>query len=264
MTRLHRICAPALIVCAATAQAADLKSNKFSVSSEYTNFSGGFGKRLETSAESTTDLGKTAFTISASHGKRKYENDSFSAARLSGTVYHDWSGRFYTRTSAAVSSNKPVYATRELANDFNYKLLPNAVLTVGGKYARYYDNTDALSWSAGGTWYFASGLVTYRYTGFDVQKLGKSHGHLASFRLKDGGGSTQLWLGAGTSLHEQQLQSVGREGRYRSVAVQRVQPIKGPVALSVSINRSWYDTPGVKYRGTTASVGLTFNRWPKL
>ena len=258
MAKVYLSCAPILLAFAASAHAAD---SNFAVSTNGTDYSKAFGSRRETTAESTTDFGATAFTISASQAKRKYEDDSFSAVRLAGTIYHDWSDRFYTRTSVSVSSNKPVFAKRELASDFNLKVLPNAVLTVGGKAARYYDNRDVLSWSAGATYYFGGGFATYRFTSHDIDRLGKSHGHLATVRIKDGkgSGSTQLWLGSGSSLHEEEILLSGSKGKFRSVALNRVQPLKGPVSLNISLGRTWYNTATADYRGTKASIGLSFS-----
>lgn len=279
MTKAYLFFGPAVLACASLAQAAEAPltrpadtklaqpaSGKLALTTEYTNYSGSFGKRQETTAQYSTDLGRTAFTVSASHAKRKFENDSFTAVELSGTIYRDWGDRFYTRTNVALSSDKPVFATRQVSNDFNFKVLPGAVVTVGGKYARYYGDRDALSWSAGGTWYFGGGLATYRYSNYNVDRLGKSHSHLATFRLKDGrgDGQTQLWLGSGTSLHEEELLLSGRKGNYRSIALQRVQPIKGRLAVNVTLGRTWYDTNSANYRGTTASIGLSFNGLPKL
>ena len=65
--------------------------------------------------------------------------------RLAGTLHHDFGPRFFTRSSIAVSRNKPVFARREIAQYFNFKPMRSAVLTLAGKYARYFDNRDALS-----------------------------------------------------------------------------------------------------------------------
>jgi YaiO family outer membrane protein len=276
MTKAYLFLEAALLASAASAHAADSGSFKpvdspriravdanLLLTSELTDYSAGFGRRRETTAEYSADFGRTAVTLSASHAKRKFEADSFKAVELAGTVYRDWNDRLYTRTHVALASDKPVFASRQLANDFNVKLLSNAVVTVGGKYARYYGDRDALSWSAGGTWYFGGGFASYRYSNYDVDRLGKSHSHLASFRLKDprGNGQTQLWLGSGTSLHEQEVLLSGRKGSYRSVALQRVQPIKGPLSVNLVVGRTWYDTNAANYRGTTASVGLSYSGW---
>lgn len=263
MVKLHLSLAPVLLSCAAVANAAD---TKVIASTERTNYSGALGKRFESSVETTTDLGETGFTISVSQGKRQVGDDRFKSLRIGGVVYHDWSEKFYTRTSLGISSNKPVFATREAATDFNYKLLPNAVATVGAKYARYHQGRDVLSWSAGASVYFKGGLATYRFTAFDADKDGNGTGHLATLRLKDGRGAgyTQLWAGTGSSLHDADIFLAGNKGKYRSLSLQRVQPITGPVAISLSAGRSWFDTPANNYRGTTASIGLAISGWPKL
>lgn len=242
------------------------KSTKVVVTSEYTNYSGTFGNRVETTAESINDLGNTTLVFGASQGRREIGDDKFNALRFSGTIYRDWSDRFYTRTSISASSNKPVFATREISQDLNYKPLANTVLTVGGKYAKYFGGNEALSWSAGGSYYFNGGFVTYRFSQFDVSKLGKSHGHSLSVRFKEGKGQayTQLWLGTGTSLHDQQVLPAAANGKYRTVMLQRLQPVKGPIALSFGLGRSWYETGTSNYHGTTATVGLTVTGWPKL
>jgi YaiO family outer membrane protein len=245
---------------ASTIKAVD---SRLLLNTELTDYSSGFGRRRETTAEYSADFGRTAVTVGVSQARRKFEADSYKAVELSGTVYRDWNDRLYTRTHAAMASDKPVFASRQFANDFNLKLLPNTVVTVGGKYARYYGKRDVLSWSAGGTFYFGGGFASYRFTAHDVDRLGNSHSHLASFRLKDprGSGQTQLWLGGGTSLHEQEILLSGRKGSYRSIALQRVQPIRGPLAVNLAVGRTWYDTSAADYRGTTASVGINYSGW---
>lgn len=247
-------CAAMLVVWSGAAEA----QSNVGIVGEQTTYSGSYGKRTETTIEAGNDLGATAFSVSASNAKRTFDDRSFSAVRVAGTVYHDWNDRFYTKTTASLSSDKPVFAARELANDVNYKLLPNAVLTVGGRYARYGSRTDVLSWSAGGSWYFPGGFATYRYGFHRVDGLGNTHGHLATLRVKDprGGGQTQLWVGGGTSLHEQDAFDLTRAGRFRSAALQRVQPIHGPVALSLTAGRAWYRTDVGHYHGTSLSLGL--------
>lgn len=263
MAKNYWIGAPLILMCAATAQAAD---GKLLLSNERMNYTGSYGKLQETSLVSSSDLGATAFSLGATYGKRDFGTGSASAVRFTGTLYHDFGERFFTRTSIAASNSKPVFATREFAQDLNFKPLRNAVLTVGGKYARYFDNREALSWSAGGTYYFGRGLATYRFSSFDVTRLGKSRGHLGTIRIKDGSGagSTQLWLGSGTSLHDQLQLRVTPEGKYRSAAIQRVQPLNGSLGLNVALGRTWYQTSSGRYNGTSLTVGLTVSELSKL
>ncbi|HYC94679.1 MAG TPA: hypothetical protein VEB39_03160, partial [Sphingomicrobium sp.] len=79
--------------------------SKFMLTTELTDYSSGFGRRRETTAEYSADLGRTAFTIGASQARRKFEAESFKAVEVSGTVFHDWNDRLYTRTHAALASN---------------------------------------------------------------------------------------------------------------------------------------------------------------
>lgn len=262
MAKRSYLFASILFACPAAAEAAD----RYWVGSEYTAYSNGFGSRRETTAQSLFDLGRTKFTVSATQGVRSFETSSFSALRVAGSVSHDWTDRFYTRTSVALSSDKPVFATREVGTDFNYKLSRTTVVTAGVKQARYFGDRDAFSWSAGGSWNLARGMLSYRYTTYDIRNLGSSHGHLASLRFNDakGIGSTQLWLSTGSSLSDQELVLAGSRGSYRSISAQRLQPIKGPVALQLAVGQTWYRTPSADYRGTKASIGLQFSAWPKL
>lgn len=252
-----------VLLCASPAETAE---TDFLVTGAHTSFSGSFGERIETGFQSTTDLGATAFSVHATHGKRKFESETYKAFRIGGVIHQDWNEKFFTRSSAAISSNSPVFATRELAHDFNYKLLPNAVATVGGKYARYFKGREALSWSVGGSWYFAGGHATYRFSRYHIDRLGSSYGHLASVRLKDGNGagSTQLWVGVGTSLQEHEALVGNLDGKFRSVAIQRIQPVAGPIALNLTLGRTWYDLNGTNYRGTTISAGISLKGLPKL
>lgn len=85
-------------------------------------------------------------------------------------------------------------------------------------------------------------------------------------RVKDGrrDGYTQLWAGISNSLHEQEILLSRGKGKYRGLTLQRVQPIGGPVAVNLSVGRTWYHTPVADYRGTTASIGLAITGWPKI
>lgn len=263
MARLHYYLAPLLLATAGTAQASD---TKLLVNAEHVDFSKDFGIRTTSTLESTTDLGKTAFTIGASYGHRKFATDSYSALRVSGTIFHDWSDKVYTRTNVALSSDKPVFAKRDVSTDLNFKPVEQAVVTVGARQARYHGNRDAFTLSAGGSWYFAGGFASYRFSSAKVDILGRSHSHLATFRLKDGrkGAFTQLWLGAGTSLHEFETVPANQRGKYRSVALQRSQPLTNQLSINSTIGRAWYETPAANYRGTTVSIGLAVSDLPFL
>jgi YaiO family outer membrane protein len=261
MSSLPILLAP--LLAAASAAPADLNLR---MTTEATNFSKDFGKRRETTLESTFDLGATKLVMGGSHGRRSYADESYSGYQAKGTAYHDWTDRLSSKTSIGAASNSPVFARRELAQDFSYKLLPNTLVTVGARYANYFGDTDVISWSAGASWYFRGGFASYRFSRHDVDKLGNGVGHLATIRLRDpnGSGHTQAWLSAGTTLHEGEAIGLGNRGNYRGVHVQRVQPIAGPIGVSMGVGRTWYETNAAQYHGTQATIGLAVSGWPRL
>lgn len=257
MKRLNLALPAIALAFAADAAAAE---TKFNLSSDYVDYSGTHGNRHENSLEATSDFGATAVVLSGTHGRRKFGAESFSAVKASATVYQDWTDRFHTRTQVAVSSNDPVFANREVAQDLSYKPVHGLTVTAGGKYARYHGNTDVYSWSLGGSAYLPGMILSYRYSSYDIERLGDSHGHLASLRLRDpkGSGSTQLWVGSGTSLHEDEPFAAALKGKQRGVMLQRVQPIGGGVALVLGAGRTWYSTDLNDYTGTRATLGFTY------
>jgi YaiO family outer membrane protein len=262
--RLH-YCAPLALALASTANAAplpDLKKIAASVDGEYLSYSGPFGARRVVNARSTADLGDTKLSFGLAQGSRKAGDDRFKAVRASAEVVHDWSSRLSTRTAASIASNQPVFVTRELVQDISYKPLPGTVLTVGGRYARYWGGVDALSWSLGAAQYFRGGMVSYRFSSFDVQHLGHSTGHLVNLKVQDPYGSNQLWLGHGTALHDAVWLANPEKGNFTNIEYRRVQPIGGGVGLMVGVNRIWYKTDSAKFHGTGLRAGLVFEQEP--
>jgi YaiO family outer membrane protein len=247
------------VVSVAPAAAAAVEQ-KFAIKTEFTDFNGGYGSFRETNVDSNLDYGRTALVLGVSQGQRKVDGDRFNAVRLSGTLYHDWTDRFYTRTSLGASQNKPVFARREIAQEINFKLIPRAVLTAGSKYAEYHGGTNVLSWSAGGTYYFGGGLVTYRFSHYNSKNMQSSYGHLVTARLKDprGKGSTQLWLAAGTALHDAELLPNIDNGNFQSITLQRVQPLTEKFALTVGAGHTRYKIDGSRHSGNSGMLGLTF------
>jgi hypothetical protein len=138
--------------------------------------------------------------------------------------------------------------------------LPQTVLSVSGRYARYWGGVNAVSWSVGGAQYFRGGLIGYRFSSYDVHGLGHSVGHLVNVKLKDPYGSNQLWLGHGTALHDAVWLSEPEKGTYSNIEYRRVQPIGGGVGVMLGVNRIWYKADGAKFHGTGARVGLVFER----
>ena len=230
---------------------------------EYTDYSNGFGQRKVGTLEYDLDFGGTHMALTASQGQREYVGQTFNATRGGVAVTHDWSERFYTRTAVSVSTNDPVFPLVEAQQEFNFRVTPELVLQAGGRYSRYYGGRDAVSWSAGATYYFHGGSVSYRYTGYDVEGLGTTAGHTASIRLDDPGhgrGFTQAWFGAGNNVQEYEALPQLFRGHYYSVALRRVQPLTELLALNLGVTQAWYDTGLTKYEGTTVRLGLGINR----
>jgi YaiO family outer membrane protein len=257
----HLLFGPLLIALASSAHAAqfpNLKKITASVDGEFLSYSGPFGSRRIVNAETRVDTGDTTLSLIVSQGTRKAGGDKFSAARIAGTLTHDWSSRLSTRTYVSFASDKPVFVTRAVQQDVSYKPLSRTVLTVGGGYARYFGGVDSRSWSLGAAQYFRGAMVSYRFSSFNVHHLGNTTGHLLSVKLDDPYGSNQLWLGHGTALQDAVSLSTPQRGKYSNVELRRVQPIGGGIGLSVGVNRIWYETGSVKHRGTGVRVGLTF------
>jgi YaiO family outer membrane protein len=267
--KLHHYCAPLLIVVASSAHAgtvpalkkiADLKTIAASVDGEYLSYSGPFGSRRIVNGTTRFDLGKTTVSLGVSQGTRKASGDKFNATRVSATLVHDWRARVSSRTSASIASDQPVFITRELLQEVSYKPLPQTVLTVGGRYARYFGGLDGTSWSIGAAQYFRGGMVGYRFSSYNVQHLGHTTGHLVSLKVNDSFGSNQLWLGHGTALHDATWLATPEKGKFSNVELRRVQPIGGGVSVMLGVNRIWYDTDSAKHHGTGARVGLIFTK----
>jgi YaiO family outer membrane protein len=227
---------------------------------EYTDFSKLYGSRTVLTADSKLGIGQnTRFTFSASGGQRRASGSTLRSTQIGGSLDHDWTDRLSTHSSASLASNGSIFAKTQFAQDISYELAGGFVGTVGGKYASYGNRNNVTTWSAGAAYYMRGATLSYRFSLLDSSRLGRSSAHLASFRLKDpgGSGSTELWAGHGTSLYEIINVPQAAAGRFTSVAVRRVQPIGGGVAVNLGFNRSWYRTPTGNYHGNGVSLGFS-------
>jgi YaiO family outer membrane protein len=247
-----------------TALAPRLTRSHSNLRIEYTDYSKLYGDRAVLTADSRLGIGgPTRFTFSLSEGQRRAPGHKARATRAEAGVDHDWTDRLTTRTSVGLATNGSVFAKRRLSQDVSYELGGGLVGQVGGQYSSYGNGHNVTNWSAGGSYYLPGAMVSYRFNLYDSNRFGHSHAHLASVRVKDpgGSGSTRLWLGHGTSLYQVDLPG-NPNGKFTSVALMRSQPIGGGVALDIGMNRSWYDTPTGRYRGTGVVAGLSFSGAP--
>jgi YaiO family outer membrane protein len=251
--------AAALLVSPAAARAQVAHA---SIDASYTDYSKAFGSRRIASADVRGLLGTAVLSFTASNGQRRFADATFKGTKVAGSVTNNWTDRLSTRTSVSLATNQPVFARSEIAQDVSYKLLQNAVVTVGAKRAAYFGGTHVNSLSAGGTYYLRGASIGYRFSALDTEELGRSYAHQLNLRVPDSGGrgATQLWVGRGTSLQDVAWLPTPGRGNYTSVAVRRLQPIASGVALSVTADRTWFNTPAANYTGSTLRVGLDFAR----
>lgn len=230
---------------------------------EYTGFSDNQGRRELAMLEVAGRSGPATLVGNIASGLRRYGDGSqWRATRGSATLYYDWNRRLSTRTLAAVSDDTPVFATRELGNDFNLKLGKQVVLLLGMKRSEYYGGMDANAWTVGASVYRPRWVASYRYTRYDLSNGGDSYGNVLSLKLKDatGRGNTQLWIGQGTGVYAYDWTSRLQGGRSSSVSIRRVQPYGDALTLSFGIGKAWYETPLSRYDGLNGSVELKV-RW---
>jgi YaiO family outer membrane protein len=277
MTFAQTVCGAALLVSAAAGAAAPesparagnqrlagIGPAKASVRLEYTDFSKLYGDRTVLTMDSRLGIGRyTRLTFSASEGQRRVAAARSRGAQGAASVDHDWSDRLSTHTSLGVATNGAIFAKWLVGQDVSYKITDSLVGTAGARYSSYGNGNEVATWSVGAAYYLPGLTFNYRYSLLASRKFGRSQAHLASLRLNDrgGSGSTQLWVGHGTSLYEVDLPR-SANGRFTSVALQRSQPISGGVHLTLGVNRAWYKTPSANYRGTGFIAGLSFSKLP--
>jgi len=260
MNNMPRLVFASLLIGSASAHATD---SWVTAALSHTNYTNGFGERDILSAEYGHVFDANTLVLKAFGGTRDYDGGtSFDDASLSGTFYRDWNDKFSTRTNLAISKDEPVFANRVLDQEFSYKAFPNTVLTVGAKHTEYSDGVESNAWYSAAAYYFDRVMIRYRYTHYNLSGIDDSYGNLLTIRLKDreGAGSTQLWLGQGTSVQEYDWSPTVQSGDYKSVALRRVQPVSQNVTLNLGLSQAWYDTPVSNYKGLTSNLGLTY-RW---
>lgn len=246
------------------ANAADLKPGlvgqplRLSLTSELTDFSADRGSRQEFGFDLTRKFGTTNLVIDGATGNLKTNSGRLRGSMLSATIAHDWTRAVSTRTVAGFATNSPLFPTRSIMQEISYKPGRGIVLAASAKMSRYYGGVDVTGLSVGPAWYFRGGSVGYRFSRYDVSGLGKNSAHLVNARINDphGSGSTQVWLGAGNSLHDRNILSTIGRGSFRSLTVRRIQPLVGNLALSVGVGRDWYETPSGKFTATRPTIGL--------
>lgn len=260
MKNISRLVFVPLLIGSVSAQAGD---SWLTAELAHTNYTGGFGERDILAAEYGHKFGANTMVLKALGGSRNYDKGvSFNDAGLSGTFYRNWSDKLSTRTHLAFSKEEPVFANRIVDQEFSYKVLRSTLFSVGAQHAEYSGGVESNNVYASATHYFDRMMVRYRYTHYHLSGIDNSYGHMLTVRLKDrqGAGSTQLWLGQGTSIQEYDWSPSVQKGDQKSIALRRVQPVSQNTTLNLGLEQAWYDTPIADYKGLTGKVGVTY-RW---
>ncbi len=242
------------------AELPDIRALVTTVNGEYLSFSGDYGSRRVVDGQTRIDVGENKLVLGIAQGMRKADGHRAHSVKLSGAFVRDWTPSLSTRTAVSISRSTPVFVNREIAQDVSLRVLGGTVLTVGGRHARYFGDVEALSLSAGATQYFKGGLLSYRFSSFDLGRFGKGVGHLASVKLRDHYGSSQVWFGRGSAMHDADWLVRPGRGRHTSVELGRSHRLVEGVDLSIALRRSFFKTETAKFSGAGARVGITLRK----
>jgi YaiO family outer membrane protein len=243
------------------AHAASAQPSKHSVKmeAETEDFSHDWGSRRLVRLEYQFVAPDTTVVASPTVGTRKVNTTKDTALGGGLTVYHKWSPEISTRTHLFLSEDEPVFARLEVAQEVTVRALQNTTLSAGGRYAQFFGGRDVWFFSGGARYYFPGGSIAYRLSHVDPTGHRSFFAHLANVSLKDPGGKgeTRLWLGTGeAALTTGQVEEDFRANDF-GAALQRVQPLTGPLAVTVLAGISSYERADRNITSTRLGIGLT-------
>ncbi|KOQ64824.1 hypothetical protein ABW41_03875 [Stenotrophomonas maltophilia] len=229
---------------------------------DHADYTDGFGKRDVQTVDVAGRSGDSRWHLGLAHGERDYGSKRFSGNRVQGSLHQRWSPRFSTRTAFTASNDDPVFVNRQLNQDFQWKVAPQTVLSVGGKYAQYHAGAYVSGWSVGASHYFPRVTTSLRHERHRQSNGPDGHGTTLSLRLKDaqGGGSTQLWLGSGTSGYTADSDPLLlREHDARRAFLRRSQPLGEHLVLDMGIGKTWHRTRLDRFQSVQSHLGLAYH-----
>ncbi|SMR83882.1 MULTISPECIES: YaiO family outer membrane beta-barrel protein [Stenotrophomonas] len=250
----------ALLLAAASAHAG---VDRVSLQLDHTDYNEGFGKRDVQTVDVAGRTGASRWHLGLAHGERDYGTSRYSGNRVQGSLHHDWSATVATRTSVIASNDDPVFVNRQINQDILWKVAGQTVLSVGGKYAEYHGSGYVSGWSVGATHYFPRVTASVKHERHRQSNGPDGHGSTVSLRLKDrqGHGSTQLWLGSGTSGYTADADPLLlREHDAKRVFLRRSQPLGEHLVLDVGLGKTWHKTRLDRFQSVHTQVGLGY-RW---
>lgn len=250
----------AAVLVAATPAYAE-HSTSIQIVGEMRDYSDGYGSLDTISGEIVKKLGKTTIVVEPAYGERDYGSSEVNSLSLGGTVYHRFSDGISTRTKVSVSENEPVFATRQVAQDVTFRLLPKTTATVGARWARYFGNQDAYFVSGGLRYHFNGASVAYKATYVDPDNRDAIVTHQVNVSVNDGSGNgkTQLWLSAGEASLDNSAFVSNFSGEDYAVYLRRYQPLTSQVNLIGNIGYTSYDRPEGRVNAPTFGLGLQMN-----
>jgi YaiO family outer membrane protein len=225
---------------------------------EIQDFSDGYGSLDSVKMEYKLDMGRTTVVLTPAVGRRKARGNSDTAFGIGGALYHRFSDDFSTRTYVAIAEDEPVFANRDVAQDFTVRVAKNLTATVGGRWARYYNDRDVYFASGGMRYYFKGGSISYRLSYVDPDGRDSFLAHLVNVSINDGDGrgKTQLWLSKGeASINQSQLQT-NFDGDDYGAFLRRVQPITKDFSLIGLVGISSYDRPSDRVNAVSVGLGI--------
>lgn len=241
------------------AAAADAPKQSVTASAETEDFSQDLGSLRSVKIEYKLETEDTAATFTPVIGDRKSPAASETSIGAGFAVYQDWSPTLSTRTAVFVSEKDPVFAQYDVAQDISARLTKNTVLTVGGRWARFFGEQDVYFASTGARHYFKRGSIAYRVSMIDPEGRRPFLAHLLNLAVKDrkGQGQTRFWLSAGEASFSRPQLGDEFDGSDVGGVIQRVQPISDKWALTLTTGANKYGRPGKDITSTTFGLGLT-------
>ncbi|MGZ0028616.1 YaiO family outer membrane beta-barrel protein [Stenotrophomonas sp. S4] len=236
--------------------------DRVSVQLDHADYTDGFGKRDVQTVDVAGRSGDSRWHLGLAHGERDYGSKRFSGNRVQGSLHQRWGRRFSTRTAFTASNDDPVFVNRQVNQDLQWHVAPQTVLSVGGKYAQYHAGAYVSGWSVGAAHYFPRVTASLRHERHRQSNGPDGHGTTLSLRLKDaqGRGSTQLWLGSGTSGYTADADPLLlREHDARRAFVRRSQPLGEHLVLDMGIGKTWHKTRLDRFQSVQSHLGLGYH-----
>lgn len=232
---------------------------------EHRNYSKDRGERNLEFLEYSNKFNNGGFVAKLSSADRDFGSgvsDRGTEGKLD--IYYDWNDYLSTKSGITLSDNTFAFLHKEYRQDFNIKPRKNLVVNLGLKTTEYAKDVDVNAWSSGLSWYSKRVILSYKYTDYNSDEKGNSHGNTLSGKLKDieGKGNTQLWLGFGTGAYSYEWDPTNSKlsGDFKSITVRREQPFLNNWLLGISAGKNWYETPLDNYYSINGKIDISY-KW---